>query len=82
MRGEKTIEGKSDRNKWNKRQATLILYIWGDGELRIKPKLIFHGSSGPNGKILKAEHDKYSPDVTVEVNETAYNNEELFKQFI
>jgi hypothetical protein len=35
-----------------------------------------------NGKILEAERDKYSPDVTVEVNETAYNNEELFKQFI
>jgi len=82
LRGEKTIGGKSDRSGWNKRQATLILYVWGDGELRIKPKLIFHGSSGPNGKILKAERDKYSPDVTVEVNETAYNNEDLFKQFV
>lgn len=82
LKGEKTIGGKSDRSGWNKRQATLILYIWGDGELRIKPKLIFHGSSSPNGKILKAESNKYSPDITVEVNETAYNNEELFKQFI
>jgi hypothetical protein len=82
LSGEKTIGGKSDRSGWNKRQATLILYIWGDGELRIKPKLVFHGSSGPRSKILENEQDKYSPDVTVEVNETAYNNEELFKKFI
>ena len=28
--GAKTVSSKSDRSRWNKRQATLILYIFAD----------------------------------------------------
>ncbi|CAG9942603.1 unnamed protein product [Clonostachys rosea f. rosea IK726] len=80
VKGTKTIQGKSDRSGWNKRQATLILYIFADGIQRLKPKVIFHGK--PEGQIFENEGYLYSPDVTVEFNDTAYNNEELFRYWI
>ncbi|KAM4062954.1 DDE superfamily endonuclease [Hirsutella rhossiliensis] len=82
QRGARTIDGKSDRSGWNKRQATLILYIFADGIQRLKPKVIFHGAPPPFGRIMQDEGHLYSPEVTVEFNETAYNNEELFKDWI
>jgi hypothetical protein len=80
--GNKTINGKTARSGWDKRQATLILYIFADGISRISPKIIFHGSSSERGTILKIESHQYHPDITVEINETAYNNEILFQQFL
>jgi hypothetical protein len=80
--GARSVLAKSDRSGWDKRQATLILYIWADGIQRIKPKLIFHGTAGPTGRIYDQESHLYSPDVTVEFNRTAYNNEELFSQWL
>lgn len=78
--GEKTVSGKSDRSGWGKRQATLILYIFADGVARIKPKLIFHGK--PTGKIREKEQHLWDQRVTVEFNDTAYNNGELFVKWI
>ena len=40
-KGSHTVGGKSDRSGWNKRQATLILYIFADGIHRIPLKIIF-----------------------------------------
>lgn len=80
IRGQKTIAAKSDRSGWNKRQATLILYIFADGVQRLKPKLIFHGS--PTGPLYEEEKPFYSSEVTVEFNSTAYNNEESFLRWI
>ncbi|RPB00518.1 hypothetical protein L873DRAFT_1564006, partial [Choiromyces venosus 120613-1] len=82
LKGSKTISGKTDRSGWDKRQATLILYIFADGIARIKPKIIFHGKSGDRGVIRQKEQHHWHPGVTVEFNETAYNNEELFLRFI
>jgi len=82
LKGSKTISGKTDRSGWDKRQATLILYIFADGIARIKPKIIFHGKSSDRGTIRRKEEHHWHPGVTVEINETAYNNEELFLQFI
>lgn len=58
----KTISGKSARSSWDKRQATLILYIY----------LIVHGT--PRGTLFKNESHPYHSEVTVEFNQTAYNN--------
>jgi DDE superfamily endonuclease len=77
---EKTITGKTDRSGWGKRQATLILYIFADGIPRISPKLIFHGK--PNRLIRSKESHLYHPGVTVEFNDTAYNNGDLFDKWI
>lgn len=78
--GEKTITGKTDRSGWGKRQATLILYIFANGIPRILPKLVFHGK--PDGLIRKKESHLYDPRVTVEFNNTAYNNGDLFNKWI
>jgi hypothetical protein len=80
LKGSKTISIASDRSGWDKRQATLILYIFADGVARLKPKIIFKGTS--DGRIFKEEGHLYAPDVTVEYNKTAYNNEDLMKQWI
>jgi hypothetical protein len=34
--GAKTVAAKSDRSGWNKRQATLILYVFADGSFPLK----------------------------------------------
>ena len=80
VRGVKTVAAKSDRSGWNKRQATLILYIFADGVQRLKPKVIFHGK--PEGRVHREECDLYANGVTVEFNDTAYNNEQLFLKWI
>ncbi|KAI8710466.1 hypothetical protein NCS52_01563600 [Fusarium sp. LHS14.1] len=82
LRGAKTVAGKTDRSGWSKRQATLIIYIFADGSFRLKPKIIFHGTAGPKGRIFADEGHLYAPDVTVAYNETAYNNEDLFYDWI
>jgi hypothetical protein len=68
----KTVAGKSERSGWDKRQATIILYIMADGSTPFKPMVIFHGK----GTIAKREN--YDEKVEVHFNEIAYNNEELF----
>jgi len=80
IKGSRTVSGKTDGNGWDKRQATLILYIFADGIPRIKPKVIFHGKTGDS--IIQREGHKWNKGVSVLFNETAYNNELLFKAFI
>jgi len=76
--GSKSVEGKTDRPGWSKRQATVLLTIFADGEWRVNPLLIFHGQ----GTVYEKEKPFYHPDVTVRFNETAYNNEQLFLEWI
>jgi hypothetical protein len=72
----KTVAGKSERSGWDKRQATIILYIMADGSTPFKPVVIFHGK----GTVAKREN--YDERVEVYFNETAYNNEELFHSWL
>jgi hypothetical protein len=82
-KGMKTVTAKTDRSGWDKRQASLILYIFADGVSRILPKLIFHGKpTNGGGKIEEQESHLYHQGVTVHFNDTAYNNEELMAQWI
>jgi DDE superfamily endonuclease len=83
IQGAKTVTAKTDRSGWDKRQATLILYIFADGVPRLRLKLIFHGkATDEGGKIEERESHLYHKDVTVHFNSTAYNNEELTMQWI
>jgi hypothetical protein len=83
MQGMKTISGKVDRSGWDKRQATLILYIFADGSLPFPPNIIFHGTpTDEGGRIFSTEGQLYAKDVIVEYNEHAYNNEALFGRWI
>lgn len=74
--GIRIIWAKSTKSRWDKRQASLILIEFTDGISRVKPKLIFHATTGEN--VIKKEGHFYDPRVTVEFNSTAYNNEKLF----
>ncbi|KAI0911726.1 DDE superfamily endonuclease-domain-containing protein [Ustulina deusta] len=78
--GVKSVEGKSDRSGWGKRQATLVLAITADGSYaeELKPLIIFHGK----GNVLAKEEPLYHKGVDVRFNATAYNNEELFEGWI
>ena len=80
MKGAKTVWAKQTRWGWDKRQATLILYVFADGRSQIKPKLIFHAATG--AQIRRNEEALYDKRVTVEVNPTAYNNEALLLRWI
>jgi hypothetical protein len=56
LTGSWTVSAKTDRSEWDKRRATLVLYLNAGGfGTRIKPKLIFHGASGEWNWILKRE---------------------------
>lgn len=77
---EKTITSKTDWSGWGKQQVTLILYIFADGILRISLKLIFY--SKPNRLIRLKESHLYYFSVTVEFNDTVYNNGDLFNKWI
>ncbi|GKT54194.1 pogo transposable element with krab domain-like [Colletotrichum tofieldiae] len=83
VKGSRTVAGKSDRSGWSKRQATLILYIFADGVQRLLPKLIFHGKpTNQSGQIEAKEGTFYSNEITVEYNDTAYNNEYLLEKWL
>ena len=80
MKQARTVWAKQTKGGWDKRQATLILYVFADGLSRIKPKLIFHTATG--AQIQRNEEGLYDNRVTVEFNPTAYNNEALFLRWI
>ncbi|RYC79235.1 hypothetical protein BFJ63_vAg17887 [Fusarium oxysporum f. sp. narcissi] len=80
--GEKTISVKTVRSGWEKRQATAILYIFGDGVCRLDPTVIFKGSAGEKGRIFKDEGYLYAPGIRVIYNENAYNNEDLMERWL
>jgi hypothetical protein len=72
------VAGKSDRNGWNKRQATIILHIMANGNTPFKHVIIFHG----RGTVLNKEQPYYDPMVEVHFNPTAYHNEEMFLKWL
>jgi hypothetical protein len=72
FKGARTVAGKSDRSSWDKRQATIILYIMADSSTSFKPMVIFYG------KRIVANWENYNDRVDVHFNDTTYNNEELF----
>lgn len=76
--GDKTIGTNGERSGWDKRQATVILYVFADGNLWLKPKLIFKGTpTKEGGEIMDKEGHLYDLGVTVEFNDKAWNNGEM-----
>lgn len=73
--GSQTICIKTARSGWDKRQATLVLWISADGDI-FAPMLIFHGQ-GNITEDERAEYKRLAPEVFVEFNAKAWNNSEL-----
>ncbi|KAJ0125647.1 Uncharacterized protein HZ326_31247 [Fusarium oxysporum f. sp. albedinis] len=82
LQGSKTISVKTIRSGWEKRQATAILYIFGDGVCRLEPTIIFKGSPGDNSRIFQDEGNQYAPGIKVIYNDHAYNNEDLMESWL
>ncbi|RYP24437.1 hypothetical protein DL765_000457 [Monosporascus sp. GIB2] len=84
LKGLRTVTAKSDRSRWDKRQATLILFIWADGRgrQRLKPIIIFRGVPGNRSQIPDEEKKQYATGVKVLFNEKAYNNEKVITDIV
>ena len=54
-KGVKSVQAKTEKSGQDKRQVTLILYLFADGKQRLKPKIIFKGAYGPTVRIYKQE---------------------------
>jgi hypothetical protein len=60
-----------------------MIYIFANGEGRMKPVVVFHGSpTEKGGKIEEGERSKCHDDVIGKNNKTAYTNEELMLESI
>ncbi|KAJ0135266.1 Peroxisomal targeting signal 2 receptor [Fusarium oxysporum f. sp. albedinis] len=82
LQGSNTISVKTVRSGWEKRQATAILYIFGDGVCRLEPTIIFKGSPSDKSRIFKDEGSQYALGIRVIYNEHAYNNEDLMESWL
>ncbi|RYO84901.1 hypothetical protein DL766_009945 [Monosporascus sp. MC13-8B] len=84
LKGLRSVTAKSDRSGWDKRQATLVLFIWADGRgrERLKPMIIFRGAPGERSQIPDEEKKQYAAGVKVLFNEKAYNNEEIMTSIV
>lgn len=85
-KGSHTVQVKTTRSGWDKRQATLVLAIFADGVMRIKPLILFKGE-----EILRKIHHinnraiemaRYDPRVIVQWNPNAYANESVLITWI
>lgn len=73
-KGEKTVWVKGAVSGWDKRQATLQLTVFADGENHVCPLIFFRGQG--LGVALQKERSLYDPRVIVKFNPTAYANSE------
>ena len=74
FKGAKTIWAKTHRSGWDKRQATLMVYVSADGINRCKPLLIFRGKDGIKNSRIKKEISQYHTGVSIQWNDTAWSN--------
>ena len=73
-KGEKSVWTRTTGEGHDKRQCTVQLTIFADGEPRIKPLLIFKGTGQ---RIPDREKRQYDPRVVVKFQENAWCNEQM-----
>jgi hypothetical protein len=61
---------KEQRSGWDRRQATLQVYVFADSIQRCRPLLIFHGDLLGNSRC-RVEEKLYNKGVVVAFNKTA-----------
>ena len=75
-RGERSVWIRSGASGLEKRQCTVQLTLFADGEPRVKPLIIFRG----NGKrIAVAERASYDSRVIVQFQDNAWSDENVMK---
>lgn len=83
-KGDKTIWAKSLRSGWDKRQATLVLTVFGDGNGKVKPIIIFKGTADKEKqhRFYGEERKQYDSRVVVWFNPKGYCNTQTTVQWI
>lgn len=88
-KGSHTVQVKATTSGWDKRQATVVLGIFGCGKNRLRPLIIFKGKSsytGTRSAYYQNKRDEemshYDSRVIVRWNETAYANATLLIEWI
>ena len=74
MTGEKTVWARTTGSGHDKRQCTVQLTVFADGEPRVKPLLIFKGTGQ---RIPVKETRQYDSRVVVKFQENAWCDEEI-----
>ena len=74
FKGAKTVWIKTHRSGWDKRQATLMIYVSADGINRCKPLLIFKGQDRTKCSRIKKVMTQYDSGVVVQWDPKAYCN--------
>jgi hypothetical protein len=78
--GERTVWLQSSQSGWDKRQGTIQLTIFADGEPHVKPLIFFRGMGVGSG--ILAEMKGYDPRVVVKFNPKAYANAENMVEWL
>lgn len=85
-RGSHTVQVQSTKSGWDKRQATVILYVFAEVEMRVWPLLLFKGAEtltrSHDIQRRAAEHARYDPRIAVQFNPNAYANESVLVDWI
>jgi len=88
-KGSRSVQVKASNSGWDKRQATLVLTIFGSGRPRVRPLIIFKGKEKYEGRRSQfyqqkreQEEARYDIRVAVHWNETAYANSDLLIDWI
>jgi len=88
-KGSKSVQVKASYSGWGKRQAFLLLAVFGSGKSKIRPLIIFKRKEKYEGKRRefynwKGEKEMARYDLRVEVcwNENAYTNSNLLVDWI
>ena len=82
FKGVETIWVKETRSGWDKRCATLMVYVAADGFPYCRPLLIFKGTSGPKNTTIRFEMRRYDERVRVQWNPKAYCNSEVMVKWL
>jgi len=88
-KGSHSVQVKACNSGWDKRQATLVLTIFGSSKPRVRPLIIFKGKEKYEGRKSQfylrkrvEEMGRYDGRVEVRWNETAYANSDLLVDWI
>ena len=85
-RGSHTVQVRTTCSGWDKRQATILLCIFADGSMRVKPLILFKGAEVLTRRAdlqrRAAEIAQYDPRVVVQFNPNAYANKSVLVNWI
>ena len=81
FKGAKTVWVKEQRSGWDRRQATLQVCVFADGNKRCQPLLIYYGDPVGDSR-RRAEEKLYDKRVCVAFNKTAWADSQNLQDWV